>query len=179
MRIFLKTISGFLCAFFPLYIVQWLSAYYIEFPVSLIVAVILLIPFYFVARKIWNFIDFYYLSVKMNQFQIDIEKMETAFIDDYLLSHERQFLANEAFEYANGSYEISILAKYNNLFRKLDSLNKERMYVGSDITSESTMQRRTNIIDNIDETIKQIDQLESSQEIQNILERIKSSETTE
>lgn len=74
MRIFLKITSGFLCAFFPLYIVQWLSAYYIEFPVNLVVAVVLLVPFYFIARKICDAIDYCYIDKQLKKENEDMPK---------------------------------------------------------------------------------------------------------
>lgn len=96
-KILLKAASGFLCAFFPLYIAQYLSHEYFNFPLNFIVGIILLVPFFFLAVFIWKTINTYFLFETYSSLNKELEQTEKQILKDYgieLDENGREILEN-------------------------------------------------------------------------------------
>lgn len=109
----LKAVTGFLCAFFPLYIAQYLSYHIFMFPMNLIVGIILLIPFFFLAKFLWKTINAYYLLVIFERTEKEVNEAENSVFNDY--DRDNNIVNKEEPEVTKNELELQIEQQYNNI----------------------------------------------------------------
>lgn len=122
----LKAVTGFLCAFFPLYIAQYLSYHLFMFPMDLIIGIILLIPFFFLAKFLWKTIDSYYLLMLFEKVSKEVNEIEKNLLSDYgeddFDTHSNKYDDNNKeniIEPTLNTLEFKIDAQYNNLIQSI------------------------------------------------------------
>lgn len=109
----LKAVTGFLCAFFPLYIAQYLSYHLFMFPMDLIIGIILLIPFFFLAKFLWKTINAYYLLVIFERTEKEVNEAENSVFNDY--DRDNNIVKKEEPEDTKNELELQIEQQYNNI----------------------------------------------------------------
>lgn len=117
----LKAVTGFLCAFFPLYIAQYLSYHLFMFPMDLIIGIILLIPFFFLAKFLWKTIDSYYLLMLFEKVSKEINETEESIFKEHSYNDLKEDYYDDEEDEKDSveKNDLIIDAQYNSLIQSI------------------------------------------------------------